>query len=666
MLKMASNPEFWKSLREGNARQRDELARQQYQDIKDRTPGMWDDVRRTVGNVVGTGGTGGGLGRSIGELTDRWADNKRKEAARERGDYYVSESPYGGLSSSQVDAWAARKQAYGTFDMSTKSSDPSARRSADVWRDMASLDRGKYGDMGWREKALRVVSPLANIPIAFASGGASIALGLAGADIDYGTAEKGLGWLAKQNLSPTEARNLQRTAAAKNRQELTVYDDAKKYNALATDKASMDANDELSKRLGFDSTSFILSLGHDVGRYAESKFTRIGENGRVNTTAVRDLTIKRLISTKPEFAAMAKTDPNGAWNAASKFFESLPSEAKARMTGGAMRIAKEVTGEKGANVLGTGEAEMRTGSGMANLEDVQEKIRQTKKTIDSSFSSWMGGGVIGQDSQALQESLLGATPEQQTAMSMIYGGGDTEKTRALLKSQLQLANPKATAREIEALANQTVADVMAGVDSKGKTILSPEAKEQLKKMGSVGRARGEGATQLEAKLRNVSKLTGGMIEAMGEAGTADFMGTSWGRDKLRGITAADIKALETSSPEQARAAKRYKAAMEAGSDTEMEKAKAAFEKAGVAKMSGLAGKDVSMLEATGPEADQLAGSMAAIDAVASSMEKAFANFTPNATKNFADGAKALAAFARQQAEKNAQANPQTQGNTTDG
>jgi hypothetical protein len=660
MLKMASSPEFWKSLREGNARQRDELARQQYQDIKDRTPGMWDDVRRTVGNVIGSG-SGTGIMRDIREFSASITDSNRKDAARERGDYYVSESPYGGLSTAQVDAWADRKQARGVESYSSKSSDPSARRGADVWRDIAYRDR-KNGQMGWREKALRIAAPLANIPIAMLSGGASVGLAIAGADIDYGTAEKGMGWLMKQFLTPAEIRSNQKATADQAKADVAVYDEAKKYNVLATDKVSMDSKEELSKRLGFDSTSFILGLGHDIGRYAESQYARVGFQGTVDSSTVRNLTIKKLISTKPEYAAMAKTDPNGAWNAASKFFEALPAESKAAMTGGGMRAAKEVASEKGANRLAGSEAEIRGVSGMSNLEDVQAKIRQTKESIDVAGSAMLGGGILGADSQALQDSLLGTTAAQQTAMGMVYGGEYKAKDKALLISLLKTKNPKATDRELEVLATKTIAEVTSGVDASGKTFISEEAKTQLRKAGNINKAKKPGERQdFGAMLTKMAGMQDMAINAMGEAGTTDFMGTSWGADKLADITETDIRGLDKFNPRQAAAARKYLTAKKMGSTGEMEKAKAAFEKEGVAGASGLAGKDVSMLDATGPEADQIAGSIAAIDAVAASMERAFANFTPAVTRDFATGSKYLAAFARQQAEKEAKANPQTQG-----
>jgi hypothetical protein len=97
----------------------------------------------------------------------------------------------------------------------------------------------------------------------------------------------------------------------------------------------------------------------------------------------------------------------------------------------------------------------------------------------------------------------------------------------------------------------------------------------------------------------------------------------------------------------------------------LDKIQSEYDEAGIARASSLGGTAESQLTATGPEADQLAGSASAMDAIAGSMERAFENFAP-ATKDFAAGAKALAAFARQQAAKDAQANPQTQGNTTDG
>jgi hypothetical protein len=671
MLKMASSPEFWKSLREGNHRQRDELARQQYKDIKDRTPGMWDDVRRTVGNMVGSGTGGGlGIGRSIGALTESWADTKRKEEARERGDYYVSESPYGGLSTSQVDAWASRKRVRGTKGMSITSSDPSGRSGADVWRDAAFLARGdNQGEMGWREKALRVVSPLANIPIAFASGGASVALAVAGADIDYGTAEKGMGWLMKQRLSPDEIRNQQKVAAAARKEAGAVYVDANKANTLASDEKSMDAKEALSQRLGINSTNFIMGLGHDVGRYAESKYTRVGFNGQVTSKDVRNLAIKKLMNAKPEFAAMVKTNPTGAWNAAQKFYDTLSTEDKSAITGGGVRFAKDVAAnEKGANILATSEAEFNTGSGMGNLEDVQQKIRDTKESINFSLSAIQGGGLFGTDSQALQDSLLGTSAAQQVAMGIVYGGSagtPTEKDRALLISTLQRENPKATAKQLQAMADKTLEEVALGTDSNGKTIISAEAKAQLRRAGEYNRSIGGTSETLGRQLIKVSERTDAAIETMGDALTSDFTGTSFGRDKLANITEVDIKAIERVNPRQAAAARRYLAAKKMDSSGEMEKAKASFEKEGVAGATGAAGKDISMLEATGSEADQLAGSMAAIDSVAASMERAFENFAP-ATKDFATGAKALAAFARQQAEKNAQVNPQTQGNTTDG
>ena len=661
MLKMASNPEFWKSLRAGNARQRDELARQQFQDIKDRTPGLWDDVRRTVNNSIGTGY--GSVTKPFTRFVNEITDNKRQDTAREEGDYYFRETPFSGLSKEQASAWENRKRVRGTAGMSFADTSGQGRRSADVWRDAAFLSRGGSGKMGWDEKALRVAAPLANIPIAIASGGASIALSALGLDIGYDTAEMAGGALMKARLSPDDLRGQQQAAAMGRKEALSAYDAANisTNDVFSTDKKAAELRAGLSKKLGIDSSNFIMGLGHDVGRYAEDQYNRIGFNNQVTTKDIRNLAIKKLVSTK--YGAMAKTDPNAAWNAAAKFYETLTTEEKNLVEGGSLKEGKD-RGGKAANIIGTTEAELRTGSGMANLDDIRDKINQTKDTIDAAASTMLGGGIIGQDSTAMQESLLGTTAAQQTAMGMVYGGSYTEREKALLLSQLKKDNPKASAEELNALAHKTLQEVKTGVDASGKTIITEEAKTQLYKAGDINKARhgGKGST-FGAQLSNISKIQDSMLEAMGQAASQDFMGTSWGSDKLADITETQISALERVNPAQARAAKMYKAASKLGSKTEMEKAKASFEKEGVLGVTGLGGKSVSMLDATGTEADQLSGSMAAIDSVASNMEKAFANFTPSVTKNFADGAKALAVFAKIQAEKESTASPHSTENT---
>lgn len=643
MLQYASNPEFWKSLRANADRSKQELARQQFQDIKDRTPGMWDDVKRTVGNAFGSGG-GSGLARSIGQFSKRWSDDTKREEAAERGDYYYSETAYDGLSKQQIDMWEANKRGRGSDQYKLKADVGAGTRAKDVWRDAAYMDRrANNGQMGWREMVNRVVSPLANVGIGLATGGVGFAASMVGLDINYGMNENVGGFLMKQNMTPAEERRAHLAAVEARKEDVALFDASKKNDIFSTSKKDLATKQEIAKTLGVDSRKFLMGLGSDVAAYAQDQYSRVGPNGQIMGDTVKKLGIRKLLAQRP--------DLNNDWNAAEKLYNTLGSDARAMVEGGTLAQGAKITGAKGVNIIATGEKEARTGSGMANLEDAKVKIQETKNLIDDMGSALLGGGMFGNDSSEMQNALLGKSLAQQTAMGMIFGGKDiTDKEMSTLKSRLRSDNPKATDEQIDSLADKTLKEVRDNKNEKGEQMFTPEAREQLFRAGTTvreSRAGKAGLGGLGDALERMSQFQVASIDLLAEAGTSDFMGKGmfgglFGGNNLDNITETDIAALEKAgNVSQAKAAREFMAAKKGGSKEQMNLAQSKYDKAGVAAMTGKGGTAESQLVATGAEANNLEGSSAAIDAIAATMEKAFANFTPNTTANFANGSQAL-------------------------
>jgi hypothetical protein len=639
MLPLAASPEFWKSLRKNDNTARQELARQQYQDIKDRTPGMWDDVKRTVGNAFGSGG-GSGLARSIGQFSKRWSDDTKREEAAERGDYYYSETAYDGLSKGQIDAWSSRTRGRGAGQFTQTPTVGSGTRAKDTWRDATYMDRrANNGQMGWREMVNRVASPLASVGIGLATRGVGFAASMVGIDVNYGMTENVGGFLMQQNMTPAEERRAHQAAMEARKEDVALFDASKKNNIFSTSKKDLATKAQIAKTLGVDSTKFLMGLGSDVASYAQDQYNRVGPNGQIMGDTVKKLGIRKLLASRPDL----KND----WNAAEKLYSTLGDDARAMIEGGSLAYGSKVTGAKGANIIATGEKEARIGSGMANLEDAKVKIQQTKDLIDDTGSALLGGGIFGNDSSELQNALLGKTLAQQTAMGMVFGGQEvTDKEMSTLKSRLRRDNPKATDEQIDALANKTLQEVSENKNEKGEQMFTPEAIEQLFRAGTTIRGRNEKfktTGTLGTALENISNLQDSNIKLLSEAGTSDFMGKGFlGGNNLGDITETDIAALEKAgNVSQAKAAREFMAAKKGGSKEQMDLAQSRYDKAGVAAMTVRGGAAESQLVASGPEANNLEGSSAAIDAIAATMEKAFANFTPNTTANFANGSQAL-------------------------
>jgi hypothetical protein len=639
MLQYASNPEFWKSLRANADRSKQELARQQFQDIKDRTPGMWDDVKRTVGNAFGSGG-GDGLMRSISQFSKRWSDDTKREEAAERGDYYYSETAYDGLAKGQIDAWSSRTRGRGAGQLKLTADVGSGTRAKDTWRDATYMDRrANNGKMGWREMANRVASPLASVGIGLATGGVGFAASMVGLDVNYGMTENIGGFLMQQSLTPSEERQAHRAAMEARKEDVALFDASKKNDIFSTSKKDLATKQEIAKTLGVDSRKFLMGVGGDVAAYAQDQYSRVGPNGQIMGDTVKKLGIRKLLAQRP--------DLNNDWNAAEKLYNTLGADARAMIEGGGLAHGAKVTGAKGANIIATGEKEARLGSGMANLEDAKVKIQDTKDSIDRLGSALLGGSLFGNDSSEMQNALLGKTLAQQTAMGMIFGGDvNTDKEMATLKSRLRKDNPKATDEQIEALADKTLKEVRDNRNEKGEQMFTPEAIEQMRKAGETVKESSKsksGWQSLGAAFESISQKQDASITLLSEAGTSDFMGkgTLWGNN-LDNITEMDIAALEKAgNVSQAKAAREFMAAKKGGTKEQMDLAQSKYDKAGVAAMTGKGGTAESQLVATGAEANNLEGSSAAIDAIAATMEKAFANFTPNTTANFANGSQAL-------------------------
>jgi hypothetical protein len=638
MLPLASSPEFWKSLRKNDNTARQELARQQFQDIKDRTPGMWDDAKRTVRNAFGTG-SGGGLARSIGQFADRWSDENRREEAAKSGDYYYSETAYDGMSKKQIDAWSDRTSERGASQYKLTADAGSGSSAKDIWRASAYMDRrANNGKMGWRERANRIAAPIAATAFGLVTGGVGFAMDMAGVGIDYGTTESVGGFLMQQGSSPAELRNLQRAADQAKKEDVAVFDASLKNNVFSTSKKDMATKAEIAKTLGVDSFGFVADLGSDVAKYAENAYSRLGDNDQINSKTVSQLGVRKLLAMRPEL----KT-----WNAAEKLYNTLGTDAKAMVEGGAVAAGKGLAGAKGKNALATSEVAARMDS-KGNLEDAQEKIKQTKNLIDDMGSAMLGGGMFGNNSAELQKALLGASRAQQTAMGMVFSGTMSDpKQMATLKQRLKDKNPKMTDAQIDALAQKTIGEVALNQDANGNPLFTPEAMEQLQKAGDVVKESNrfkilgdKGA--LGESFEKISQFQDANVELLRAGGVSEFMGDSLWGDKLDNITEGDIVNLEKAGrTQEAKAGRDYMAAKKGGAKDEMKAAQARFNKAGVSAITSKGGKAESQLVATGPEANSLEGASAAMDAIAATMEKAFANFTPNTTANFANGAQAL-------------------------
>ena len=657
MLKMASNPQFWKSLREGDRRQKDELARQQYQDIKDRVPSMWDDAKRNVAGFFEIADPTTGLRKVIQGVSDR----NRGEDAAKRGDYYFAETDFDGLTDKQIKAWSARKRVRGESKLTSSGTDEIGKSSASIFRDSMVLERGEnQGIMSTRERIIRGVAPLMNIPLTVATMGAGTVPALLGASVDYGTAEKLGGWGAKQRLSPDELRQMHARADAIRGRNLEAYDASQKFNLFSGEVKDINQLNEATKALGIGGSGadFALSIGKGVSNLAADRYHMWGKNDQVVTKDVKDQIVDKMIAKDPALSKLHKENPKAARAQASARFEKLSSSQKSVLLGAGMSGARQLATAKGEAVFAETEADNRTGMGMDNWEDASAKLKKEMRSVKYELET-MGVDLAGQQSR-FKNVLLSTTAEQQTALGVMYGTGsgqDYDTQMATLKAELAKTNPGKSAAEIDALAMKTFGEVTA----KGPgALISDEDKALLENAARVG-----GRDKFAGKIRTVSGKLDASIGALGEAASRDFTGTGFfGSNRLGDITDDAIASLQGTNAAQANAAKKYKIAKERGaSSSVLDKIQAEYDEAGISKATSLGGTAQSLLTATGPEADQLNGSIAAIDAVASSMERAFANFTPAVTRDFAAGSKALAAFAKQQAEKNAQANPQDQGNS---
>jgi len=608
MLKEASSPQYWKSLKDSVRRQQNELATQQFQDIKDNAPGFFGkmgeelgDMGRSASRAIDIGAT-----RGIGRFFQRWGDDNRQEAARENGQYYYAENDFSNLTSNERDVFNSNLKTIGSDVPKMKGEGFQYRNYTKA---LQYLGREDKGTRSWGEAGLDAASTAASW---------LTPAGLVGFDNDSMQSIIGAGVASGQSN-----KNIQETI--RQAQESKRYESSalKTSGVVLKGKKGLASAEKMGAQLGMSAESFAQysqSAGQKVAKLAGAGQNIVGSDKYVGTTKIKNILLNELT---PE--ARAK-------------FNALPEADQAKILQDVSAAGK--VGASAQEAAGLAESEAFFNEGRAGWESAQGDIKIAQIKLDYMLGDTMG--MSSDEQKDVTNWMKGTKADVQyaTALGLAGDKGNKEANTAKLTELVtKEMGPKAKKSDIKA----RVTELLKTGGDVGN--LSENVKKAL--MASRDKL---GDTKFRAALdvSNQTLFEGQKASALGAM--KDILGDialPGGKIDAEAITDEKLASLkESGNAELAKALGAYRdASNTTGMSGPNEKAMAAQQQK-IMQLIGQGGDKggtyESLTAATGDQAQQLAASAQALDGVSSSMAEAFKYFTPVATKNFADGARALA------------------------
>jgi hypothetical protein len=605
MLKEASSPQYWKSLKDSVRRQQNELAVQQFQDIKDNAPGFFGGIKeslgaagRSVDRTIDIGAS-----RGISRFFKHWGDENRSEAARESGQYYYAENTFSGMTQQEGDVYKSKLKTLGS------KATPTMKGGGFHYRDYTSalqyLGREDKGSRSWGEAGLDAASTAAAW---------MTPLGLAGFDYESMQSMMGAGLAAGQS-----DKNIQETIRQAEESKRSEGRALNTSDVVLTGKKGLASAEKMGAQLGLSAAQFAQyssSAGGKVAKLAGAGQKIVGQNNRIGTTKIKSAFVDSLpAEARAKFNALSEADQ-------AKILQNVVASGK----GGA--TAKEAAG--------FAESEAFFNEGKAGWENAQAGIKRYQGQLDFMLGDTMG---MSSDAQEDVTKWMKGTKESvqyATALGLASDPGNTAANEAKLTELVTKEMPGAKKSAIKA----RVVELM---QTKGGP-LSANVKDAL--MASRDKL---GDTKFRAALdvSNQTLVKGQTASAIGAM--KDILGDVMDGGKINAgaITSEKIASLKASGhADLAEALSGYKSATKGGINGTNERDISAAQNK-VLALIGQGGADKSgtyesLTAATGEQAQQLAASAKSLDGVSSSMAEAFKYFTPAAAKNFAEGAKALA------------------------
>ena len=605
MLKEASSPQYWKGLKDSVRRQQNELAIQQFQDIKDNAPGFLGGIKESLGaagrsidRTIDFGAT-----RGISRFFKRWGDENRQEAARESGQYYYAESEFGLKTQQERDVYNLKLRTMGDKARPSASRGGEAFQYRDFTKALQYLERTDKGTKSWGEVGVEA---------------ASFPAGLLG--LDYGNVQSIMGAGGASMHSNKNIQEVIRQAQESKRAEGAALNTSE---VVLTGKKGLASAEKMGAQLGMSAGTFAQysqSVGQKIAKLAGEGQRTFGPNKLVGTTQAKNVLMENL---EPE--ARAK-------------FNSLPEADQTKILQNILAAGKY--GATAKEAAGLAESEAFFNEGRAGWEGAQGKIEQYRDMLGAVLNKTMGMST--EESENVTQWMK-TTPESvQYAVSLGLAGdkGNRAANEAKLTELVTKEMPGAKKSAIKA----KVAELLQTGGGKIPENIRTALTASRDKLGDTKfRASVDVANQMLVRGQEAT-ATGAMKDILG-----DITGGG-GEINVREITDEKLEAIRSKGQGGlADALKEYKDLTRKGIGTSAGPDKKALE-AQERKIRSLIGQGSAdklgtyeaLTGATGDQAQQLAASAKSLDSVTSSMEKAFANFTETTTKNFAEGAKALA------------------------
>lgn len=605
MLKEASSPQYWKSLKDSVRRQQNELAVQQFQDIKDNAPGFFGGIGEKLGEAGRSASRAIDVGasRGVGRFFKHWGDENRQEAARESGQYYYAENTFSGMTQNESSVFASKLKTMGNVDPQMKGGGFHYR---DYTKALQYLGREDKGTRSWGEAGLDAASTAAAW---------MTPAGLLG--FDYGSMQSmmGAGLAAGQSN-----KNIEETIRQKDESMRAEGRALNTSDVVLTGKKGSEEASRMGAQLGLSSgvfSAYASAAGGKVAKLAGEGQKVFGENNKVGSTIIKNALI-----------------------------ETLPAEARAKFNSLSeaeqAKILQRVTasGKIGATAkekAGLSESEAFFNEGRSGWENAQADVKKWQGALDTTLGNVMG--LSSDEQEDVTKWMKGTTESGQFAAALKISG-DTSNLAADEAKLTELVTKEMPKDTKKSAIKAKVDALMATGGEPLSDKVSIALKSAQEKLGSKKFRR-------SVEIGNYDLVAGQKASALGAM--KDILGDitdGSGNINARAITDESLAniAKQPGQGELAKALKDYRSATRSMGPNDEGIASA---KNKVMALIGQGGADKSgtyesLTAATGDQAQQLAASAKSLDGVSSSMAEAFKYFTPAAAKNFAEGAKALA------------------------
>ena len=608
MLKEASSPQYWKGLKDSVRRQQNELAVQQFQDIKDNAPGFFGGIGEKLGEAgrAASRSIDVGASRGVGRFFKHWGDENRQEAARESGQYYYAENTFSGKTQQESSVYEAKLRTMG--DKMSPTMKGGGFHYRDYTKALQYLGREDKGTRSWGEAGLDAASTAAAW---------MTPLGIAGFGYDQMQSMMGAGLAAGQSN-----KNIQETlrqAEESKRAEGRALDTS---NVVDTGKKGLANAKRMGAKLGISFGEFsqaAQAAGGKIAGLAGEGRNVVGSDKYVGTAGIKN-------AFRSSLSESARSR-----------FDALPEAEQMEMLQSSSASAKG--GANAKQAAGLADASAFWNEGNVGWETAQEDIKRYQGQLDT-----MLGDTMGMDSgeqEGVTKWMKGTKESVQyaTALGLAKDKGTSSANMSKLTELVTKdMEPNAKKSDIEARVNDLIKQGGDGKKLDDKVRFALEASRD--KLGDTKfRASLDVSNQVLGKGQTASAL-GAMKSILGDI-------SDGGQLNAGAITNERIQSIKDKGyGGLATALQDYKAASAGGLNGRNESDIAAKQQ----KVMALIGQGAddksgtyeSLTAATGDQARQLAASAKSLDGVSSSMAEAFKYFTPTATKNFAEGARALA------------------------